>query len=73
MVVRQGPKAKTSPSRVVSRDNGQVWMERDPFDLVGNVLDGQYRVDAVGGLGELSVVYPRAPDGPPIRSSRSSA
>jgi serine/threonine protein kinase len=29
----------------------------DPFDLVGDVLDGQYRVDAVAGEGDLSVVY----------------
>jgi eukaryotic-like serine/threonine-protein kinase len=33
-------------------------MDRDdPFDLVGDVLDGQYRVDAVAGEGDLSVVY----------------
>lgn len=32
-------------------------MDRDPFDLVGDVLDGQYRVDAFAGEGDLSVVY----------------
>jgi serine/threonine protein kinase len=32
-------------------------MERDPFDLVGDVLDGQFRVDAFAGEGDLSVVY----------------
>jgi serine/threonine-protein kinase len=29
----------------------------DPFDLVGDVIDGQFRVDAVAGEGGLSVVY----------------
>src|SRR3974390_16549 len=32
-------------------------MDRDPFDLVGDVLDGQFRVDSFAGEGELSVVY----------------
>jgi serine/threonine-protein kinase len=32
-------------------------MDRDPFDLVGDVLDGQFRVDAFAGEGDLSVVY----------------
>ncbi|HEY6462368.1 MAG TPA: hypothetical protein VIY73_19505, partial [Polyangiaceae bacterium] len=32
-------------------------MDRDPFDLVGDVLDGQFRVEAVAGEGDLSVVY----------------
>jgi serine/threonine protein kinase len=32
-------------------------MKRDPFDLVGDVLDGQFRVDAFAGEGDLSVVY----------------
>ena len=32
-------------------------MLRDPFDLVGEVLNGQFRVEAVAGAGELSVVY----------------
>jgi len=32
-------------------------MDRDPFDLIGDVLDGQYRVDAFAGEGDLSVVY----------------
>src|SRR5580704_13408204 len=32
-------------------------MGSDPFDLVGDVLDGQYRVDAFAGEGDLSVVY----------------
>jgi serine/threonine protein kinase len=29
----------------------------DPFDLVGDVIDGQFRVDAVAGEGSLSLVY----------------
>lgn len=29
----------------------------DPFDLVGDVLDGQFRVDQYAGEGDLSVVY----------------
>ena len=29
----------------------------DPFDLVGDVIDGQFRVDAVAGEGGLSIVY----------------
>ena len=29
----------------------------DPFDLVGDVLDGQFRVDRFVGEGDLSVVY----------------
>src|ERR1700722_9732237 len=32
-------------------------MDADPFDLVGDVIDGQFRVDAVAGDGDLSVVY----------------
>ncbi|HLK36482.1 MAG TPA: protein kinase, partial [Polyangiaceae bacterium] len=32
-------------------------MDRDPFDLVGDVLDGQFRVDSFEGEGDLSVVY----------------
>jgi serine/threonine protein kinase len=32
-------------------------MDRDPFDLVGDVLDGQFRVDSFAGEGDLSVVY----------------
>ena len=32
-------------------------MERDPFDLVGEVLDGQFRIGAVAGLSEWSVLY----------------
>jgi len=32
-------------------------MDGDPFDLVGDVLDGQFRVDAFAGEGDLSVVY----------------
>jgi serine/threonine-protein kinase len=32
-------------------------MDRDPFDLVGDVLDGQFRVDSFVGEGVLSVVY----------------
>ncbi len=32
-------------------------MDRDPFDLIGDVLDGQFRVDAFAGEGDLSVVY----------------
>jgi serine/threonine protein kinase len=32
-------------------------MDRDPFDLVGDVLDGQFRVEAFAGEGDLSVVY----------------
>ena len=46
-----------SPSRVVSRDNGPDRMDRDPFDLVGDTLDGQFRVVAFAGQGDLSVVY----------------
>jgi serine/threonine protein kinase len=29
----------------------------DPFDLLGDVLDGQYRVESFAGEGELSVIY----------------
>jgi eukaryotic-like serine/threonine-protein kinase len=29
----------------------------DPFDLIGDVLDGQFRIDALAGEGDLSVVY----------------
>src|SRR5580658_3047589 len=32
-------------------------MELDPFDLTGDVLDGQFRVDSFAGEGDLSVVY----------------
>jgi len=32
-------------------------MEGDPFDLVGDVLDGQFRVIELAGEGSLSVVY----------------
>ena len=32
-------------------------MEHDPFDLTGDVLDGQFRVDSFAGEGDLSVVY----------------
>jgi len=32
-------------------------MDGDPFGLLGNVLDGKFRVDAVVGDGELTVVY----------------
>jgi serine/threonine protein kinase len=32
-------------------------MDRDPFDLVGDVLDGQFRVESFAGEGDLSVVY----------------
>ena len=32
-------------------------MDRDPFDLVGDTLDGQFRVVAFAGEGDLSVVY----------------
>jgi serine/threonine protein kinase len=32
-------------------------MDGDPFDLVGDVLDGQFRVDAFAGEGDMSVVY----------------
>ncbi len=32
-------------------------MERDPFDLVGDTLEGQFRVLEVAGEGDLSVVY----------------
>ncbi len=32
-------------------------MESDPFDLVGDVLDGQFRVDTFIDEGNLSVVY----------------
>jgi hypothetical protein len=32
-------------------------MERDPFDLVGEVLDGQFRIEAVAGLSDCSVLY----------------
>ncbi|HEX8796083.1 MAG TPA: serine/threonine-protein kinase [Polyangiaceae bacterium] len=38
-------------------DGGDRTGRDDPFDLVGDVLDGQYRVDAVAGEGDLSVVY----------------
>jgi serine/threonine protein kinase len=32
-------------------------MDTDPFDLIGDTLDGQFRVDAFAGEGDLSVVY----------------
>src|SRR5215472_6351508 len=32
-------------------------MGQDPFDLVGDVIDGIFRVDAYAGEGDLSVVY----------------
>jgi eukaryotic-like serine/threonine-protein kinase len=32
-------------------------MDRDPFDLVGDVLEGQFRVLEFAGEGDLSVVY----------------
>jgi serine/threonine protein kinase len=32
-------------------------MDRDPFDLVGDTLDGQFRVVSFAGEGDLSVVY----------------
>jgi serine/threonine protein kinase len=32
-------------------------MDRDPFDLTGDVIDGQFRVDSFAGEGDLSVVY----------------
>ena len=32
-------------------------MDGDPFGLLGNVLDGKFRVDALVGDGELTVVY----------------
>src|SRR5215472_6911673 len=32
-------------------------MSQDPFDLVGDVIDGIYRVDSFAGEGDLSVVY----------------
>src|SRR5260370_34702765 len=32
-------------------------MDIDPFDLIGDVLDAQFRVDAFVGEGDLSVVY----------------
>src|SRR3974390_1085708 len=35
---------------------GSPWME-DPFGLIGSVIDGKFRVDALVGDGELSVVY----------------
>jgi serine/threonine protein kinase len=31
--------------------------ERDPFDLVGDVIDSQFRVDEIAGEGTLSVIY----------------
>jgi serine/threonine protein kinase len=36
---------------------GKGAMDRDPFDLAGDVLDGQFRVDEFAGEGDLSVVY----------------
>ncbi|HEV3194242.1 MAG TPA: protein kinase, partial [Polyangiaceae bacterium] len=32
-------------------------MDSDPFDLIGDVVDGQFRVDAFVAEGDLSVVY----------------
>src|SRR5262249_50673298 len=37
--------------------NGGGSMERDPFDLVGDVLDGLFRVEELAGEGDLSFVY----------------
>jgi serine/threonine-protein kinase len=38
-------------------DFGQDRQPMDPFDLVGDVLDDQYRIDECAGEGVLSVVY----------------
>jgi hypothetical protein len=32
-------------------------MSSDPFDLIGQVIGGQFRVDALAGDADLSVVY----------------
>jgi serine/threonine protein kinase len=32
-------------------------MDRDPLDLIGEVLDGRFRVEELAGEGDLSVVY----------------
>ncbi len=39
------------------QNGGSPAMDKDPFDLVGDVLDGQFRVDSFAGEGDLSVVY----------------
>ena len=35
----------------------------DPFDLVGDVLDGQFKVEEFVGEGALSVVYRATSEG----------
>ena len=32
-------------------------MEGDPLEIVGDLIDGQFRVDAFVGIGDLSIVY----------------
>src|SRR4029077_3639834 len=51
-------RAKTARQTTPGGDN-RSWgaMDRDPFGLLGRVLDGKFRVDAVVGDGDLSVVY----------------
>ncbi len=35
----------------------KVGMSSDPFDLIGQIVGGQFRVDAVAGDADLSIVY----------------
>ena len=41
----------------IGAEVGQDVISMDPFDLVGDVLDDQYRIDECAGEGVLSVVY----------------
>ena len=47
------PLARRPPARPLLPKRGPG----DPFDLVGDVIDGQFRVESFAGEGELSVVY----------------
>ena len=48
-------RSRTPSGRIIAV--GLEMTGEDPFDLVGDVLDGQFRVDAFAGEGDLSVVY----------------
>jgi serine/threonine protein kinase len=50
----EAPRQARSPLAWLQHGKREV---NDPFDLLGDVLDGQFRVDSLVGEGELSVVY----------------
>lgn len=50
-----GPIDGFVPARGPWRENGIV--EGDPLEIIGDVIDGQFRVDSFVGLGDLSIVY----------------